>query len=338
MTVFDNSGKFLHVVSHPFAKDKGLVFAHDIATDQDGNVYILIIPHGKKEGWVCVLDDQAKEQRKIDLQTKPGLKIHSMTVDDSNYVLVSVSEVVDKVRKWHRFMVQVYENRDGGKLLHSIAVTSTCTSPRAIKTAAGAGRLFAFDCFSLTLYIFAAQEKGYLLQKTLKVDEPTHDRDLAITFHGAREYLFMASYTSEVSVDSGDSKDLEDSEHPKEPEDQEHSDPEDSEDQDEPSDSEDPEEPEGLEDEESPEEPDDSEDSEDSEDPEDSKDRKTEIRVYHVSIYTKDGQFVRRIPFKTERGNDYDITGIAVANDGSIVVGLELAWCTSKETSKVVVL
>ena len=345
--VFDNGGKFLHCFSHRL-----LGFARIITTDQDGNVFVLIIRGGKNEGKVCpkvfVLDDRAKVERKIYLETKPGFKIHSMTVDDSNNILVSVSEVVDKVRKWHRFMVQVYENRDGGKLLHSIEVTSTCTDPRAIKTSAGAGRLFALDCFSLTLYIFAAQEKGYLLKKTLKVDEPTHDRDLAITFHGASEYLFMASYTSEDSVVSGDSKDLKDSEDPKEPEDPEHSDPEDpqdSEDQEEPNDSEDPEESEGLEDEESPEEPDDSEDSEDfyydsedSEDQEDSKDRKSETRVYHVSIYTKDGQFVRRIPFKIERGNDYDITGIAVANDGSIVVGLELALCTSKETSKVVVL
>ena len=207
--VFDKHGTFLNPLDLFTDNELDAVedYIQDVATDQEDNIYVAIQPRDKKKkAMVKVYNGQAEKQHEFYL-TEADVQILSIVVDDDKNILVSLlpppiepEEGLIEVD----YTVQVYENR--GKLLDSIKIlnrTLRGAFPCYCQTAAGAGRVFVYDSSHTVLYIYGAQEKGgsLALEKRMDLNESSRALfGLAMTFHGASGYLFIASFDEAYQV------------------------------------------------------------------------------------------------------------------------------------------
>ena len=195
VNVFDSSGKFLNSLSSPDdTQIKG------VATDRDDKVYILMAPTvfdaRSDSGAVHVFDTQANLHHNFPI--RPGYDVFSLTVDDSNNVLVALRERPRKPTEAElllygrpeppEMMVEVYDNN--GRLLHSIQVM--CQNPSACRvSSSGDGRVMVLDSSLRTLRLFS-KEGVCSFQKRVQTRQASpKDRPAAMTFHRASDHLFI---------------------------------------------------------------------------------------------------------------------------------------------------
>ena len=209
--LFDNSGRFLYSFSSPAPDDDAYCMLNqDVASDHIDNMYLLVRDL-KRNGTVHVFDPQAKLHHSFN--TRPGYEVHSLTVDSSRNVLVSMSEqkrpdVSEEMyyrnhdlRNMKELMVEVHDNN--GQRLHTIDDVF-CHSPRNCLCTISNGHVMVLDASSNTLHLFGNKE-NYPLEKKIQLKE---DDWRALTFHQASEQLFIASFgkdgISRVSLYSKD--------------------------------------------------------------------------------------------------------------------------------------
>lgn len=185
--LFDNSGNFLYSFSSPDD------YIQDVASDHADNMYLLV--KTLERGAVHVFDPQAKLHHSFNLRL--GYNVHSVLVDSSSNVLVSMSEqkrpeVSEEMyyrdhdlRNMKELMVEVHDNN--GQRLHTIDVL--CNNPYSCLSTVSNGHVMVLDASSNTLHLFGNKE-NYPLEKKIQLKE---DDWTALTFHQASEQLFIAS-------------------------------------------------------------------------------------------------------------------------------------------------
>lgn len=184
--LFDNSGKFLYSFSSPDDHDDHVRIL-DVASDHVDNMYLLVRDYEAQRGAVRVFDPQAKLHHSFN--TSPGHIVHSLTVDSSRNVLVSMSEKGSEVSEqmYYRDLVMVAVHDNNGKRLHTIDVL--CHNPSHCLSTISNGHVMVLDALSNTLHLIGNKE-NYPLEKETQLKE---DGCKAMTFHQASEQLFVAS-------------------------------------------------------------------------------------------------------------------------------------------------